>query len=110
MDLFSSEYGISYCKASSENKKTANINAWYVTIKSHGTVTAVLDSVPGLCFSIVTLGRKKGLVSIASMGDSLVNPRLRRGQRVIVVGWFVCLFVICESTYLDATALRLQHG
>ena len=22
----------------------------------------------------------------------------------------VCLFVICESAYLDAIALRLQHG
>ena len=24
--------------------------------------------------------------------------------------WFVCLFVTGESTHLDATALRLQHG
>ncbi len=25
-------------------------------------------------------------------------------------GRLVCLFVICESVYLDAIAVRLQHG
>ncbi len=32
------------------------------------------------------------------------------GGHGIVVVWFVCLFVICKSAYLDAIALRLQHG
>ncbi len=41
---------------------------------------------------------------------TVVNPRPRRGQRVIVVRLCVCLSVISESPHLAAMALRLQHG
>ncbi len=32
------------------------------------------------------------------------------GHGCSIVCWFVCVFVMSESAYLDATALRLQHG
>ncbi len=36
-------------------------------------------------------------------------PRCAWAATGIVVGWFVCLCVTCESTHLDAIALRLHN-
>ena len=43
--------------------------------------------------------------------DGKFLPETRVGAATgIVVCWFVCPFVYSESTHLDVTALRLQHG
>ncbi len=46
-------------------------------------------------------------IASTSCYTSLTRGRAAASGLYVVVGWFVCLFVICELTYLDATALRL---